>query len=164
EEAAGAAFRAYEPFLRMVVRRNLTGRLRAKFDSEDVVVSVWADLLGGFRSGRWQFADAAHLRAFLLRVTHNRFLNRLRRHRRAAPAGPVTAVVQEMAAAWRAGRPAPAEEFLARHPALGDDPEAAVRVIYEEICLRQEAGRPPATSELLGRFPRYRRELELLLD
>jgi RNA polymerase sigma-70 factor (ECF subfamily) len=81
DDAACQAFRAYEPYLRMVVRRQLSGRLRAKFDSVDVVQSVWADLLTGFRSGAWKFADSASLRAFLLRATRNRFLNRLRDHR-----------------------------------------------------------------------------------
>jgi RNA polymerase sigma-70 factor (ECF subfamily) len=81
DDAACEAFRAYEPYLRMVVRRQLFGHLRAKFDSMDVVQSVWADLLEGFRSGAWKFADSASLRAFLLRATRNRFLNRLRDHR-----------------------------------------------------------------------------------
>lgn len=82
-DAACAAFRTYEPYLRMIVRRNLSGRLRAKFDSVDIVQSVWADLLEKFRSGSWHFENADHLRAFLVRVTHNRFLNRVRRHQRA---------------------------------------------------------------------------------
>jgi RNA polymerase sigma factor (sigma-70 family) len=82
-DAACAAFREYEPYLRMVVRRNLSGRLRAKFDSIDIVQSVWADLIEKFRNGTWHFNDTDHLRAFLVRATHNRFLNRVRRHRRA---------------------------------------------------------------------------------
>jgi RNA polymerase sigma factor (sigma-70 family) len=81
--AAALAFVTYEPYLRMVVRRHLSAKLRAKFDSMDIVQSAWADVLKGFRSGRWQFADAAHLRAFLIKVTRNRFLNRLRQQRRA---------------------------------------------------------------------------------
>jgi RNA polymerase sigma-70 factor (ECF subfamily) len=81
--AAEAVFRAYEPYLRMVVRRQLPAHLRGKFDSSDIVQSIWADLLDGFRNAGWRFADAAHLRAFLVRVTHNRFLDRLRQHQRA---------------------------------------------------------------------------------
>lgn len=79
--AAAQAFRAYEPLLRMVVRRQLPGRVRAKFDSEDIVQSVWADLLKGFRSAEWRFSDVNHFRAFLIKVTRNRFIDRLRHHR-----------------------------------------------------------------------------------
>src|SRR4051794_23031544 len=81
ETAAAVAFQVYEPYLRMVIRRQLSGRLRAKFDSIDIVQSVWADLLSGFRSGAWKFTDSDHLRAFLIKVTRNRFLNRVRDHR-----------------------------------------------------------------------------------
>jgi RNA polymerase sigma factor (sigma-70 family) len=77
-QAAEHVFLAYEPFLRRVVRRQLHPRLRAKFDSADVVQSVWADLLAGFRGGRWAFSNPAQLRAFLLKATRNRFLDRLR--------------------------------------------------------------------------------------
>jgi RNA polymerase sigma-70 factor (ECF subfamily) len=34
--------------------------------------------LDGFRGGRWRFADAGELKAFLVRATRNRFLNYLR--------------------------------------------------------------------------------------
>src|SRR5947209_4228292 len=80
EDAVARAFRAYAPYLRVVVRRQLSGGLRAKFDSADVVQSVWADLLPGFRKGGWRFADEGRLRAFLARAVRNRFLNRRRRH------------------------------------------------------------------------------------
>src|SRR5206468_9905390 len=58
-------------------------RLRAKFDSVDVVQSVWADLLRGFREAGWRFASAAHLRAFLVKVTRNRLTDRHRHFNRA---------------------------------------------------------------------------------
>ncbi len=76
--AAEEIYRAYEPYLRMVVRRQLTATMRARFDSADVVQSVWADLVTGFRERQWHFRDADHLRAFLVRVTRNRFIDRLR--------------------------------------------------------------------------------------
>ncbi len=82
--AAEAVFRAYEPYLRAVVRRLLPARLRAKFDSADVVQSAWSDVLTGFRDAGWRFADARQLRAFLVRVTHNRFIDRYRQHDRRA--------------------------------------------------------------------------------
>jgi RNA polymerase sigma factor (sigma-70 family) len=84
DAAAEQVFLAYEPYLRLVVRRQLPGQLRAKFDSIDIVQSVWADLLRGFRRTGWRFESAAHLRAFLVKVTQNRFLDRLRQHQQAA--------------------------------------------------------------------------------
>ena len=79
--AAEQVFLAYESELRLIVRRRLSARLRAKFDSLDVVQSVWVHLLKGFRGHGWRFADAGHLRAFLTRLTHHRFIDRLRHHR-----------------------------------------------------------------------------------
>ncbi len=81
--AVEQVFRAYEPFLRMVVRRQLSPELRAKFDSGDVIQSVWVHVLRGFREAGRRFDDVAHLRAFLLELTRHRFFDRLRRHRRA---------------------------------------------------------------------------------
>jgi RNA polymerase sigma-70 factor (ECF subfamily) len=78
--AAEQVFRTYEPYLRMVVRRRLTADLRARFDSADVVQSIWADLLQGFREAGWRFPSAAALQAFLVKSTYNRFLDRVRRH------------------------------------------------------------------------------------
>jgi RNA polymerase sigma-70 factor (ECF subfamily) len=79
--AAERVFREYEPFLRAMVRRRLTPMLRAKFDSMDVVQSVWADVLQGYREVGWQFNDPEHLRAFLARVTYNHFATHCRRNR-----------------------------------------------------------------------------------
>ncbi len=81
--AAKQVFVACEAYLRKVVRRQLPSRLQAKFDSVDVVQSVWADLLHGYRSGAWQFADAKRLQAFLIQVTRNRFIDKFRKHRTA---------------------------------------------------------------------------------
>src|SRR5262249_61018346 len=82
-DAAGEVFRAYEPILRMVVRRQLSHRLRAKFESMDIVQSIWVDFLRGFRNAGWRFESATHLKAFLIRMTRNRFVDRLRQHRHA---------------------------------------------------------------------------------
>jgi RNA polymerase sigma-70 factor (ECF subfamily) len=78
--AAERAFLAYEPYLRMAVRRRLSGPLRAKLDSLDIVQSVWADVLVGFRDAEWRFSDASHLRAFLVKVARNRLIDRRRQH------------------------------------------------------------------------------------
>ncbi len=82
-DAAEHLFRAWEPYLRKVVRRQLSPPLRAKFDSVDVVQSVWADLLEGFRAGGWHFADPGRLRAFLLTAIRHRFIDGVRRHQTA---------------------------------------------------------------------------------
>jgi RNA polymerase sigma-70 factor (ECF subfamily) len=82
--AAEQVFLAYEPYLRMVVRRRLPSRLRSKFDSIDIVQSVWADVVHGFREAGWHFTNAAQLKAFLVKVTQNRFLDRVRKHGTAA--------------------------------------------------------------------------------
>ncbi len=81
--AAERAFLAYEPYLRMAVRRQLTGPLRSKLDSMDVVQSVWADVLCRFREAGWRFTDRSHLRAFLVKVARNRLIDRRREHHRA---------------------------------------------------------------------------------
>src|SRR5262249_23715432 len=81
--AAERAFRGSEAYLRMVVRKKLPVHLRAKFDSRDVVQSVWADVLRGFQQGAWCFPDEAHLRAFLVKLTRHRFIDQLRRNRMA---------------------------------------------------------------------------------
>jgi RNA polymerase sigma-70 factor (ECF subfamily) len=79
ESAAAEVFRAYEPYLRRVVRRRMPAQAQSRFDSGDVLQSVWADLLPGLREARWRFADAGHLRAFLIRVVQNRLYDRSRR-------------------------------------------------------------------------------------
>jgi RNA polymerase sigma-70 factor (ECF subfamily) len=79
--AAEQVFRTYEPYLRMLVRRQLSAPLRAKFDSMDVVQSVWADVLEGVREAGWHFNDRVHLQAFLVRLAKNRFIDRCRKHR-----------------------------------------------------------------------------------
>jgi len=79
EQAAEQVFRAYEPFLRRVVRRRLPAEAQARFESWDIVQSIWADLWTGFRGGSWYFADEAHLRAFLVRVAQCRLYDRARK-------------------------------------------------------------------------------------
>jgi RNA polymerase sigma-70 factor (ECF subfamily) len=81
--AVEQAFRAYEPYLRKAVRRHLPPPLRAKLDSSDILQSVWADLLRGFREAGWCFRNADHLRGFLFVATRNRLLDRIRQHQKA---------------------------------------------------------------------------------
>lgn len=75
-------FLAYEPYLRIAVRRRLSRRLRTKVDSHDIVQSVFADMLRGLRTSGWQFAGRAELQAFLRRVATRRIADRYQKHRR----------------------------------------------------------------------------------
>jgi RNA polymerase sigma-70 factor (ECF subfamily) len=84
DAAAQQVFLAYEPYLRKVVRRLLPADLRAKFDSADVFQSVCGDVLVAFRQGGMRFNSVAQLRAFLIKATRNRFIDRVRQHRTAA--------------------------------------------------------------------------------
>jgi RNA polymerase sigma-70 factor (ECF subfamily) len=104
--AVEQAFLAYEPILRLVVRRQMPRQMRAKFDSTDVVQSVWAGLLQGFRSDRWRFASSAQLRAFLLTATRNRLFDRLRQHHTALEREKPLATVGE---GLPSGQPRPSE-------------------------------------------------------
>jgi RNA polymerase sigma-70 factor (ECF subfamily) len=121
-DAAEQVFRTYEPYLRLVVRRMLPAPMRRKIDSVDVVHSIWADLLEGFRDAGWRFQDVAHLRAFLVKATRNRFLDHVRRNRVAVAAEqPVHASALRARLAGETPRPselAQAQELWERMLAL----------------------------------------------
>lgn len=65
---------------------------------------------------------------------------------------------------WNAGERLPVEDYFARHPAVGADPEAALILVYGEYLVREGRGEPPSASEYLARFPQcaagLRRQLE----
>ncbi len=82
ELAVRQMFVAFEPYMRMVIRRRISGSLHAKFDSADVVQSVWADFVEGVQKSKWTFANLDQFRAFLLKMTRNRFIDRLRKYRK----------------------------------------------------------------------------------
>jgi RNA polymerase sigma-70 factor (ECF subfamily) len=77
-DAAEELIKTYEPYLRLLVRRQLPVNIRAKFDSVDIVQSIWVDVLAGFRQAGWEFTDVYQLRAFLARVARNRLIDRER--------------------------------------------------------------------------------------
>lgn len=129
--AATQAFLAYEPYLRMIVRRRLSPRLRVKFDSLDIVQSVWVNLLKGFRTAGWHFKDPAQFRAFLVKVAHNRFLNHVRQHK--------TALAREQSLAT----------FDAHELPAATQPQPSDLLQAEELWERLLALCPPAHRELL---------------
>jgi len=139
--AAEHVFLAYEPYLRKVVRRQLPAHLRAKFDSIDIVQSTWADLLDGFRDAGWRFPTVDSLRGFLIQVTRNRFIDRLRQH------GTVAAHEQTVSASELATLSA-------------DAPTPGERAQAHELWERMLALCPPEHHELL----RLRREGFLLKE
>jgi RNA polymerase sigma-70 factor (ECF subfamily) len=129
--AAERAFLAYEPYLRMVVRRQLSGPLRSKLDSVDIVQSVWADVLGGFQQAGWRFNDRSHLRAFLLKVVRHRLIDRRRQHSRA--------MAQERSLAETAPEDLP----------LADQPRPSEVAQGNELWKRLLEQCPPAHREIL---------------
>jgi len=62
-------------------------------------------------------------------------------------------VLDEQSERWKGGNRAPVEEFLARYPALGHDPEAVIDLVYQEVLLRRQLGETPLAEEYIGRFP-----------
>jgi RNA polymerase sigma factor (sigma-70 family) len=79
-EAAEALFAAYTPYLRAVVRRQLSDRLRSKFDSADVVQSVWVQVVRQLGRDGWRVNDERELRALLATIARRRLISRARRH------------------------------------------------------------------------------------
>jgi RNA polymerase sigma-70 factor (ECF subfamily) len=137
--AAEQVYREFEPYLRMLVRRQLRPVHRAKFDSMDVVQSVWADVLEGLRESDWRFADRVHLQAFLARLARNRFLDRCRKHRNAmAREEPLSGASPADTIASQGPRPSE----VAQHNELWDRMLALCPPAHHELlrCKRQGLG------------------------
>jgi RNA polymerase sigma-70 factor (ECF subfamily) len=129
--AAEQVFRIYEPYLRLLVRRQLSATLRAKFDSPDIVQSIWVDLLRGFRESGCRFANADHLRAYLIHATRHRFIDRLRQHQKALDCEQPLDCIHD--------------EDLAQSPQL----EPGAQLQADELWARLVDLCPPAHRELL---------------
>ena len=123
--AAGQAFIAFEPYLRKAVRRQLPAPLRSRFDSADVLQSVWADVLRGFREAGWRFADADQLRGFLFVATRNRLIDRMRQHRKAV------------------GREEPLDDAAGAHSRPSGDPRPSEVVRAAELWEQIQSCCPP---------------------
>src|SRR4051812_38839739 len=77
-EAVEHVLVAYEPYLRIAVRRRIGQKLRSKVDSVDIVQSVFANVIDGFRGGNWRFAGRPQVYAFLRRLAWRRVADRYR--------------------------------------------------------------------------------------
>ena len=74
--------------------------------------------------------------------------------------GELAAMVQaDIDVRWRRDDARPAESYLARFPALSNDPELAVDIIYAEYLAREGAGESPGAAEYQQRFPAFAEEL-----
>jgi RNA polymerase sigma-70 factor (ECF subfamily) len=80
-EAVAALHAAYAPYLRAIVRRQLSDRLRARLDSTDVVQSVWVQVLQQLGKDGWPESES-QLRALLATIARRRLANRARQHAR----------------------------------------------------------------------------------
>lgn len=79
--ALAELFAAYESYLRAIVRGQLSAALRSKFDSVDVVQSVWVQLLRQMERDGCRVNDPAHLRALLVTMARRRLVSRARQCR-----------------------------------------------------------------------------------
>jgi RNA polymerase sigma factor (sigma-70 family) len=81
---AGELHAAYEAYLRAVVRRQLSDRLRSGCDSADVVQSVWVHVVRHLSSSGWRVGGRSQLRALLATIARRRLVSRARAHARTA--------------------------------------------------------------------------------
>jgi RNA polymerase sigma factor (sigma-70 family) len=130
-EAVEKAFLAYEPHLRTVIRRQIPQNLRAKFDTVDVLQSVWASVLQGLRQGDLRFANESHLRSFLIRLALFRFIDLCRQHRLSL------------------GRERPLAAFEATQLRMGPSDRPTEILKAEELLDRLMKLCPPSHRELL---------------
>ena len=163
--AAEEAFVTYEPYLRQVVRRQMGPKLRAKFDSVDIVQSVCGDVLSAFRAGGMKFGTSNQLRAFLVRATRNRFIDRARQNRTALRLErPITDALVHSAPMSNQPRPseaAIADELWSRLLSLSPPEHHAV------LNLRKRGASASEIAARLGMHPgsvrRLLRELSIRL-
>jgi len=149
--AAGPLLQHFEPYLRIAVRRHLSGRIRSKFDSEDVVQSAMADLIVHFRNSGREFEDGSHIRNFLNRVVINRLNDRFRRHRREIVQQQVM-LDSELGEISDDGTTRPSRD-LSRHELWETIMNACPERHREVILLRKEGLRHNQIADRLGLHP-----------
>ena len=81
-----------------------------------------------------------------------------------APAQVAAVLAADQWQRWRAGERVPAEDYLARHPAVAANPAAALLLVYGEYLLREELGEGPALDEFVRRFPQCAEALRLQVE
>jgi RNA polymerase sigma factor (sigma-70 family) len=131
-DAAGQVFQTFEPYLRMVIRRQMTGKPTPKFESTDIVQSVWADVVDGLRQSKWTFQTVDQLRAFLVKMARNRFVDRVRQHRRVSE-HEWTMPTQDIEVLAATNAPRVSENYYADelwHQMLDVCPPAHYQVLY----------------------------------
>ncbi len=65
---------------------------------------------------------------------------------------------------WRTGECISAADYLARHPAVSGDPEAALLLVYGEYLIREELGENPSKEDYAARFPQCSEGLRRQVD
>lgn len=76
----------------------------------------------------------------------------------------VTRLTRDMHARWAKGDRVRVEDYIASHPALLDDPDAALGLIYEELCLCESQGESRTLDSMVERFPQWEVRLKRLFD
>ena len=106
-EVAEALFQAYSPYLRAIVRRQLSDRLRSRFDPSDVVQSVWVQVVRQLGRDGWPVGDEARVRGLLATIARRRLVSRIRKE---DPATPVRSLGDDEPFAASPSRFPPASE------------------------------------------------------
>ena len=65
------------------------------------------------------------------------------------------AILDEQQARWNCGERPSIEDFLARHPTLQANADAALDLIYQEFVIRRARGESPSPEDYLRRFPAW---------
>jgi len=106
-EAVAAMFAAYAPYLRAIVRCQMSDQLHGKFDSVDVVQSVWVHVLRQIGRDGWQITDERQLRGLLATIARRRLISRVRHH--ASDVGSTEPLADSLDAFPKINQPRPSE-------------------------------------------------------
>jgi RNA polymerase sigma-70 factor (ECF subfamily) len=86
--ATEALVEAFTPYLRAIIRRQLSDRMRSQFDSGDVLQSVWVQVVRQLNRDGWQVMNAEQLRGLLATIARRRLVTCVRRNLHAPTAIP----------------------------------------------------------------------------